>query len=36
MIRIGIMLPRLGRYGGVEQFGFRMANIWPTSGPEFR
>lgn len=25
MIRVGIMLPRLGRYGGVEQFGYRLA-----------
>ena len=25
MIRVGIMLPRLGRYGGAEQFGYRLA-----------
>ncbi|AMD91957.1 glycosyltransferase family 4 protein [Desulfomicrobium orale] len=25
MIRVGIMLPRLGRYGGAEQFGCRLA-----------
>jgi UDP-glucose:(heptosyl)LPS alpha-1,3-glucosyltransferase len=37
MIRIGIMLPRLGRYGGVEQFGYRMAEyLAGLPGPEFQ
>ena len=25
MIRVALMLPRLGRYGGAEQFGYRLA-----------
>lgn len=27
MIHVGIMLPRLGRYGGAEQFGYRLAEF---------
>ena len=30
MIRVALMLPKLGRYGGVEQFGFRLAKYLAT------
>lgn len=30
MIRVALMLPKLGRYGGAEQFGYRLAQYLAT------
>ena len=30
MIRVALMLPKLGRYGGAEQFGYRLAEYLAT------
>lgn len=30
MIRVALMLPKLGRYGGAEQFGYRLAEYLTT------